>query len=121
MNRKFICVICPNGCEIEAVLNENEIVSLNGARCKRGKTYVEQELTCPMRTFSTSILVEGGELPLVSVRLTKPIPKGKIFEVNELIHRQRVQAPVYSGQIILKNVLDLGSDVIITKDVARAT
>lgn len=119
MNKRFTCIICPNGCEITAKLNGKKIVSVAGNRCKKGGAYVRQELTCPMRTFSTSIILEGGKIPLVSVRLTKPVPKEKIFAVNELIHRQKAQAPVRIGQIVLENVLGLGSDVIITKNADR--
>ncbi len=118
MIKKFTCIICPNGCEVTVDIHSNEIVSITGANCKRGREYVHQELTDPRRNIASSILVEDGELPLASVRLTKPIPKDKIFDVMQIIKKQRVKAPVSIGQIVVANICDLDSDVIITKNVA---
>lgn len=118
MKKTFTCIICPNGCEIETEFEARNIKTVTGAACKRGEEYVKQELTDPQRNIATSVLVAGGELPLVSVRLSRMIPKEKIFAVMEEIKKVRLTAPVHSGQVVLKNVLGLGSDVIATKNVA---
>ena len=124
MLREFTCIICPNGCEITAELEKREdgtcrICSIEGAACPRGKAYVEQELTDPRRNIATSILVEGGELPLASVRLTAPIPKDRIFDAMEEIRSCRVTAPVEAGSVVIKVILGYDSDVIVTKTVER--
>jgi CxxC motif-containing protein len=75
-------------------------------------------MTNPQRSIASSILLEGGVLPLVSVRLSKPIPKNKILAVMAVIKKTRLQAPVSAGQLAIANVLGLGSDVIVTKHVA---
>lgn len=120
MNRVFTCILCPNGCEIEVDYEGTTLHSVSGNLCPKGKEYVTQELVCPKRNIATSVLVEGGELPLVSVRLTAPIPRKEIFHVVEEIRRQCLTAPVYAGTVILPNVLGLGADVIATKTIARA-
>ena len=107
MNRVFTCILCPNGCEIEVDYEGTTLHSVSGN-------------LCPKRNIATSVLVEGGELPLVSVRLTAPIPREEIFHVVEEIRRQCLTAPVYAGTVILPNVLGLGADVIATKTIARA-
>lgn len=117
MLKEFTCIICPNGCNIIAEIEDGKILSLEGASCKRGNEYVNQELTNPCRTIASSILLEDGALPLVSVRLTKPVPKDKIFEVMEVIKKARLNAPVHVGQVAIENVLGLESDVIVTKNV----
>ena len=117
MLKQYTCIICPNGCDITTEINENTIISLKGAKCKRGEEYVKQELMNPKRNITTSVLLVGGEIPLVSVRLTAPIPKDKIFEVMEEIKHVQLQAPVFVGQVVIKNVLGLDSDVIVTKNV----
>lgn len=116
MVRRFTCIMCPQGCEITAE-GEKEHASITGNRCRRGETYVRQELVNPMRNIATSVSVTGGVLPLVSVRLTNPIPKSRIFDVVEEIHRIRCTAPVYEGEILLSDVLGLGSHVIATRTV----
>jgi CxxC motif-containing protein len=117
MNKTFTCILCPNGCEIAVAYEGANINSLNGALCDKGENYVTQELIAPMRNIATLVKVEGGKLPLTSVRLSKPIPKKYIFEVMSLIRKQALVAPTSIGQIVIKNVLGLGSDVVVTKNV----
>ncbi|MGD8399455.1 MAG: DUF1667 domain-containing protein [Bacillota bacterium] len=118
MLKEYTCIICPNGCELTAEVTDGRVVAVRGAACRRGRDYVERELTNPQRNIASSILLEGGELPLVSVRLSKPIPKEKIFAVMAVIKKARLRAPVRAGQVAIANVLGLGSDVIVTKHVA---
>ncbi len=117
MLKEYTCIICPTGCEITAEIVDGKILSMEGAICKRGHEYVNQELTNPHRNIASSILLENGVLPLVSVRLSKPIPKERIFDVMDLIKKARLKAPVSVGQVAIANVLGLDSDVIVTKNV----
>lgn len=143
MLREFTCIMCPQGCEI-VVETEKEAAGtgkalekaeniaegnkrhnvqgeyrITGNRCSRGAEYVTQEMENPMRSIASSVLVDGGELPLASVRLTRPIPKGKIFAVMEEIKKIKLSAPVEEGTVVISNVLGLGSDVMVTKAVER--
>ena len=120
MTREFTCIICPNGCEISADYEIQADQSLEGATCKRGAEYVKQELTDPKRNIATSVLVEGGELPLASVRLTAPIPKARIFDAMDEIKKCRLKAPVKAGTVVIKGIVGLDADVIVTKNVAKA-
>ena len=113
MTRSFTCIICPNGCEITAEYEGDTVYAVRGATCPKGDAYVRQELTDPQRNIATSVLVEGGELPLASVRLSRPISM-------EVINTVRLQAPTAVGQVALADVCGLGADVIVTKNVARA-
>ena len=70
-----------------------------------------------MRNIATSILVEGGEMPLASVRLSAPIPKAKIFDVMNEIRKVKRTAPIHEGEVVIENVLGLGSNVIVTRTV----
>lgn len=120
MKRTFTCIVCPNGCEVEAEYESDRILSVIGNLCPKGVTYVTQELVDPRRTIASSVRVIGGALPLASVRLTIPIPKDRIFDVMAEINRQILPAPVHIGQVVLHNVLGLGSDVIVTKNIEQA-
>lgn len=119
MNMTFTCIICPNGCEIDATVRDGQIETIDGALCPRGKDYVNQELTDPQRNIASSIPVHGGVLPLASVRLTNPIPKNEIFRAMDEIKKLSAQAPVESGTVMLSHILGYDSDVIITKTVER--
>ena len=122
MNRSFTCIICPNGCEITAGYDSAEdgsvtVHSIEGQSCPRGAEYVRQELTCPRRTIASSVLVRGGELPLASVRLTAPIPKGRIADAMREIKKFAVDAPVEAGTVLAPNLLGLGTALVVTKSV----
>lgn len=56
MLKEFTCIICPNGCEIEADVEDGKILSLTGAVCSKGEDYVSLELTDPQRNIATSVL-----------------------------------------------------------------
>jgi CxxC motif-containing protein len=71
------------------------------------------------RTIASSVLVEGGDLPLVSVRTRGTIPKEQIFPVMEEIRKCQVKAPIRAGTVLIPNVLGLGADVIATKTVEK--
>ncbi|MCR5290490.1 MAG: DUF1667 domain-containing protein [Treponema sp.] len=119
MTKELTCIICPNGCPLTIQLdNDNKVVSVEGFTCVKGKNYAIQEMTEPQRTVSSSVLVKNGELPLVSVRLTKPVPKTRLFDVMSEIRKITVQAPVQSGTVLIHNILGYDSDLIATKSIA---
>lgn len=120
MKRTFTCIVCPNGCEIEAEYEGAQVLSVTGNLCAKGKTYVTQELVAPRRTIATSVRVVGGALPLASVRLTNAVPKSRIFDVMREINRHTLTAPVRIGDVLVANILGLDSDVIVTRNVERA-
>lgn len=92
---------------------------VTGAGCPRGESYFIQEITDPRRTLASSVLVTGGELPLCSVRLTEPVPIARIPDVMKEIRKMKVEAPLESGTVLIRDVLGLGSNVIATKTIRR--
>ena len=120
MKKTFTCIVCPNGCEVEAEYEGTQVLSVTGNLCPKGKAYVTQELTDPRRTIATSVRVEGGELPLTSVRLTKAIPKNRIFDAMQAISAITLTAPVHIGEVVIPGLLGLDCDVIVTKNVGAA-
>ncbi|HDH40821.1 MAG TPA: DUF1667 domain-containing protein [Candidatus Altiarchaeales archaeon] len=119
MKKKFICIICPNGCEIEVRYSEKGIEKVSGNLCGRGLDYVKKELFSPERSVTSSVEVRNGSLPLVSVKTSKPIPKEKIFAVMDEIAGIEVEAPIRIGDVIVKDVLGTGADIIATKNVDK--
>lgn len=119
MTRTMICILCPNSCELTAEAQDGNVLRCVGNQCPKGEEYARQELLAPMRNIATSVEVTGGDLPLCSVRLTGPIPKARIFDAVEAIHRCRLTAPIQAGQVLLTDLLGLGVDVIATRDIAK--
>jgi CxxC motif-containing protein len=113
------CISCPLGCEIETVADGDD-VRLEGNRCPRGETYAMKELLNPERVVTSSILVENGICPLVSVKTSAPIPKARMIDLIEALRKIKLDAPVQIGQVIIHNVLGLGIDVIATRNVTQS-
>ena len=120
MKRTFTCIVCPNGCEMEAEYEGTNVISVTGNLCPKGRDYVTQELVDPRRTIASSVIVKGGILPLTSVRTNRAIPKDRIFDVMAEINKVTLTAPVHIGDVVIENVLGLGSDVIVTKHIDKA-
>jgi CxxC motif-containing protein len=117
--KKITCIICPIGCKILVTKNGKRIRSTAGYKCKKGIDYAKNEALDPRRMLTTTILVEDGEWPLVSVKSIKPIPKDKLFPILKQIKKNTINAPVISGQIIIKNVLNTGIDIVATKTIKK--
>ena len=111
--KKLICIGCPLGCELCAVLERGEVISVTGNTCKRGDAYARKELVSPERTVTSTVkMSEGRMLP---VRTKTDIPKAKVLEcVRELKHVV-VEAPVEMGQIIVEDIAGTNVPVIATK------
>ena len=117
-NKTYTCIICPNGCDI-TVTYDDENIRCEGNLCPKGEEYVRRELTAPQRTIASSVTVEGGELPLASVRLSAPVPKERIFDVMKEIRSIHLKAPVTAGTVLIKSILGYDSDLIVTRSVKR--
>lgn len=115
--RKLTCIGCPMGCPLTVVMNGKEVVSVTGNTCKRGDVYARKEVTDPTRIVTSTVRVSRGSIPMVSVKTKEDIPKDKIFECVRALKGIQVPAPVYIGDIILKNVADTGVDIVATKNV----
>lgn len=110
MEKEFTCIVCPKGCHI-IVDGEN----ISGYTCKRGLDYVLEEMENPKRNISSSVKVSNLSRVL-TVKTSNPIPKDKIFEVMKKINEVEVKAPIKFHQVIIKNVCDLGVDIISTME-----
>jgi len=121
MLKEYTCIMCPRGCDIEANIEDDlRLVSTEGAGCQKGISYLRQELADPRRNLATSARVLGGSMPLVSIRLTGPIPKARIGEALKAMQALRLEAPVFAGQILIENLGGLGIDVIATRQIPAA-
>ena len=61
-------------------MENGEVKSVTGNTCKRGDDYARKEVTNPTRIVTSTVMVKGGSLDMVSVKTKNDIPKGKIFD-----------------------------------------
>lgn len=112
---ELVCIVCPNSCRL-TVNKEGDEITVEGARCKRGKQFAHDELTCPMRTVTSSVRTTVKGFPVVSVRTTAEIPKDKIFLLMKLLSSVVVTKPLPLGSVVLSNVFNSNADVITTTE-----
>ncbi len=117
MIREMTCVACPLGCQMTVEISDaNEVLSVSGNTCKRGEKYAHDECTNPVRLLTTTVKVNGGVLPVVPVKTSAPIPKGKMFECMKVINNEVVDAPVKMGEVIISDICDTGVDIVATNE-----
>jgi CxxC motif-containing protein len=107
--KKVICVICPNSCEIVVKQMPDGSLLMEGQGCKRG------EFLAPKRTLATTVRIREALIPLLPVRTNVPVPKEKLNEILDILARIEVTAPITCGDVIVENVLDLEANVIATR------
>jgi CxxC motif-containing protein len=115
------CVVCPVSCPVEVEYHEHEILSIDRNQCKLALEYVRNEMFDPRRVVTTSVEVEGGAMPLVSVKTDRPIPKTAVSDAMKTICAVRVRPPVRTGDVIVRDLLGTGANVVATRDVDAYT
>lgn len=117
MIKNIVCVACPMGCPITVQLSDcGGIQEVTGNTCPRGKAYAITECTAPTRMLTSTVKVKVGRTNMVPVKTSQPIPKGMMFDIMKEINKAEVDSPVALGQIIIKDVLGTGADIIATND-----
>jgi CxxC motif-containing protein len=104
------------GCTLNVTHEGEAIVDVDGATCKRGENYAEEELTDPRRMVTTTVRVRGGLHPLVPVYTSAPIPKARIFDLLDQIREAEIEAPVRVGDVVLEKVVDTDVNVLASRD-----
>ncbi|MEG0338515.1 MAG: DUF1667 domain-containing protein [Oscillospiraceae bacterium] len=110
--KSIVCITCPNGCRL-TVENDGTVT---GGRCKRGEIYAKAELTCPMRTLTTTVSTKFASMAVLPVRTDGEIPKAKISEAISALSHIIIDNEVHCGDVIAQDLLGLGCNVIATAD-----
>ena len=100
--KEFICIGCPLGCPLTVELSDGVVKSVTGNTCPNGEKYARKEVTDPRRTVTTTVKVENGRLPVVSVKTAEDIPKNKIFDCMQELATIKVMAPIHIGDIVVQ-------------------
>ena len=107
--REMICIMCPMGCNLTVTKNGDDI-AVTGNNCQRGVIFAKEELTCPKRIVTSSVKTEQG---VRACKTSQPVPKSMIFDVMKEIEKLRLKK-VKFGDVVIKNVLNTGADIVIT-------
>ena len=110
------CIMCPMGCEMTVTMEHGKFISVTGNTCPRGAKYAEQEVTDPKRMLTTTVRVHGGLLPLLPVVSADVLANGRVKDCVDCLRRVEVQAPVQAGDVVVKDILGLGVDILASRD-----
>lgn len=117
MKREMVCVACPLGCPLVVELDDKgNVISVTGNTCKRGEKYANDECVNPVRMLTTTMKVNGGSLPVISVKTSAPIPKGMMFECMKEINKEFADAPIKMGDVLISNICGTGIDIVATNE-----
>jgi CxxC motif-containing protein len=123
VEKEMICIVCPKGCILKVKGSAGATVTaadVSGNKCKRGITYAVNECTNPVRTLTTTVKIDGGSQRMAPVKSDKPIPKGMLFDCMKIINACTVKAPLKVGDIVVKDILGTGADIISTSNIPEA-
>jgi len=118
MKKEMTCISCPLGCQMVVEEKNGEYI-VTGNSCKNGIKYGIEEMTDPRRVLPTTIVIRGALHPRLPVATSDAIPKGKIFDAMAVINQVVVDAPVHLGDVIVKDLLGTGIDVVATKSMPK--
>lgn len=112
MKKDLICILCPRGCRVSV---DTETLEVTGNSCPKGAQFGPQEISNPQRMLTSTAPIQGALHLRIPVRTTESIPFDKIFSCTEEIKKLRLTAPIKVGQILIKNILDTGVDIIASR------
>ena len=121
--KTMTCINCPMGCQVtveyelkDGKANPGSFV-ITGNTCPRGKTYAESEMTDPVRTVTGTVSVTGGELPVISVKTDRPVPKDLVMDVADELMKIKAASPVKIGDIVAANICGTDANIVATSNV----
>lgn len=115
MQKEILCIVCPRGCRI-LVDDDGDVT---GASCPRGTVYAKQEAVCPMRQVSSTVCVRGALHARLPVKTEFAIPLSCTRQAVQMLNGIVVEAPVRTGQVIIKNICDTGVSWIAARSMER--
>ena len=97
--KELTCIGCPRGCTLK-IERDGDGWSVTGNTCPRGREFAVSEMTAPRRTICSTVRTAFPDAPVLPVRVSADIPKGR-------------------GDVVIPDVLGLGVDVIATSSLLK--
>ncbi len=117
--KRITCIVCPNSCQLNITKEAGEY-KIQGNLCSRGLDFGMSEMTNPRRTVCSTVKTIFKEVPRLSVRTNGEISKDDIWKVMNELSKVVIEKPVSINDIIIKNIIDSGIDVIATTNLKES-
>ena len=113
--KEFICIECPKGCHLKV----DDDMNVTGNTCPRGKVYAINEITCPKRVITSTVVIESKLVARMPVMTENEVPKEKMFDIVKALDEVRLVAPVKCRDVVIENVCDTGVNIIATRTIDK--
>ena len=114
MIKSAICKECEKMCILDIDIYGDDIV-VSENQCEKGeKTALDIK-----DILTTLVRIKGSDANVVSVKSNQPIDKSLFIKCSVALSRIYVGAPVKIGDVVCKNILNTGVDIICTRNVDK--
>ena len=113
--KEFICIVCPKGCHLKV----DDEGNVTGNTCIRGEKYGKQEAVDPKRTLTSTVKIKSELIRRLPVITSNDVPKDKVQEIVRYLDNVEVSAPIKVKDVIVKDVMGLGVDILATRSVEK--
>lgn len=118
MVKEILCIKCDKECIISVDKND-EVLDIGDYGCEMGKDFAKNEFESGMAILTTLVRIKGANVKVVPVKTTKQISKGIWLECSKALSRIYVGAPINIGDVVCKNILNTGVDIVCTKKINK--
>lgn len=122
MIEKCKCIMCPVGCEIEVITDDNgNIVDIRGGLCERGRNYAIERMKRKAQVLTTTLRLSKpvGQVRVVPVKTLEPVDISDMRDVVRALKEITVHPPVKAGDVIAENLLGKGITVVATRSIGH--
>jgi len=115
--KELICILCPLGCKMQVSEKPDQPgeLTIRNIQCRKGKEYAVEEYKNPTRTLTSTVAIHNTVLPRLPVKTSKALPKELVYRAMEEINKVELDGPVRMGDVIIKDLLGTGIDVVATR------
>lgn len=119
---EVICTNCPMACRGHVFMGpDGKPERTVGYRCPRGNEFGMKEMTNPERVLTGTLLTAGKDQPLLPIRSAAPVPKRLLIPCMEEMAKIVVSEPVKVGDVVVKDILGTGVDILACADYPSKT
>jgi len=115
--KELICITCPKGCRLK--VDEENDYAVTGNACPRGAEYGKNELKNPKRVITSTVKTNSTEYCRCPVKTNGAVPKGKMFEIMNMLDDVELKTPISVGDIVIRNLFDTGVDIVACKEILK--
>ncbi|MFL0197943.1 DUF1667 domain-containing protein [Clostridium sp. WILCCON 0269] len=114
----IICNECNKKCTINVEMDKNDLKLANNVYTKK-EYCTKLQVDNKYDIFTTVVRIKGANCNVVPVKSSKPLDKSLWVECSKVLSRIHVGAPIKTGDIVCKNVLNTKVDIICTKSIDK--